>query len=79
MTLPVQTLGTDSMENMVVMSDLKFSQQLTIGLYNIVSQKTVLFMGVITISVDKQQAPCPDIDHYTSTVITASSDRNNLS
>jgi hypothetical protein len=53
MTLPVHRVETDYMANMVAMLDLKFSQQLTVGLYNIISQKTVLFMRVITISIDK--------------------------
>jgi hypothetical protein len=42
------------MANTVALLDLKFSQQLTVGLHNIMSQKSILFMGVTTTSVDER-------------------------
>lgn len=50
---------------MAAMLDLKFSQKLTIGLYNNISEKSVLFMGVISISVDKRAKLPAQIQTFT--------------
>jgi hypothetical protein len=65
MTLPVQRVQMNYMANTVAMFDLKFSQQLNVGLHNIISQKSVLFMGVIATCVDKRAKLPTQIQTFT--------------